>query len=1441
MRSPWPEHGELTVEISLLEHASSSVVVIGYESMDLTATGGTDYVALDGTITITAGDSFGTFQIPFIDDLVEEGNEEYVVKLNPPAGVEIGVDYIHATIIDEESIRISLGDASIDESSGDVLVPVYWSDSVFWPVQIRVETSDGTAVAPGDYEGKVEVAQLPNPPHPYSYMEFSSRHVINDDALDEPDETFTVTISGHQYVNTDGDTGTVTILDDDDPPSVSIADDSGLEDSVGELSFAVTLDAPSGQEVTLDYATADVDATMGVDYEHKDSGLTFIPGETEKTVEVTVHPDDVREPDEKFNVTLQNPINVTLADRVAVGTIIDDDAELSIADAAASEADGELAFLVTADGLKKPSQTVTVAYATADDDATEPSDYGSTMGTLTFTSTDTERTITVAVVDDMVDESDEKLFVNLTNATNATIGDGQAEGTIRDNDVTSAEIELTAAPDRVREDAGATPVVVTAMLDAGARTEATTVTISVAGSGNADAVDFADVEDFTITISAGETSGTGTFTLTPDDDDVDEQDEILSVEGTSVLPVTGDTVELADDDQPSAAIELSARPSRIAEDGGAKAVRVRATLDASARTEATTVTVAVAGTGNADAVDFEPVPSFTITIAAGDKRGTGTFTLTPTDDEVDESNEMLSVTGTSVLPVTGTEVELEDDDATSSSIALTAQPPRLSEGDGATPVGVTATLDADARTEATTVTISVAGSGNADAVDFADVEDFTITISAGETSGRGTFTLTPDDDDVDEQDEILSVEGTSVLPVTGDTVELADDDQPSAAIELSARPSRIAEDGGARAVRVRATLDASARTEATTVTVAVAGTGNADAVDFEPVPSFTITIAAGDKRGTGTFTLTPTDDEVDESNEMLSVTGTSVLPVTGTEVELEDDDATSSSIALTAQPPRLSEGDGATPVGVTASLDAGARTEATTVTISVAGSGNADAVDFADVEDFTITISAGETSGRGTFTLTPDDDDVDEQDEMLSVEGTSVLPVTGDTVELADDDQPSAAIELSARPNRIAEDGGARAIRVRATLDASARTEATTVTVAVAGTGNADAVDFEPVPSFTITIAAGDKRGTGTFTLTPTDDEVDESHEMLSVTGTSVLPVTGTEVELEDDDATSSSIALTAQPPRLSEGDGATPVGVTATLDAGARTEATTVTISVAGSGNADAVDFADVEDFTITISAGETSGRGTFTLTPDDDDVDEQDEMLSVEGTSVLPVTGDTVELADDDQPSAAIELSARPNRIAEDGGARAIRVTSDAGCQCPDGGDHGDGGRGGNGERRRRGLRARALVHHHHRRGRQTRHRDLHAHPDGRRSGRVARDAVGDRNIGPAGDGNRGRTRGRRRDVVEHRPDGTTAPVVGRRRRDAGRGDGDARCRCPDRGDDRDDLGGGKRECRRGGFRRRRGLHHHDLGGGDERHGNVHADAGRRRRRRTGRDAVG
>ena len=60
--------------------------------------------------------------------------------------------------------------------------------------------------------------------------------------------------------------------------------------------------------------------------------------------------------------------------------------------------------------------TVTVNWATANDTATAPADYTADTGTLTFTPGDTTKTITVAVQGDLLDEINERYFVNLSGA-----------------------------------------------------------------------------------------------------------------------------------------------------------------------------------------------------------------------------------------------------------------------------------------------------------------------------------------------------------------------------------------------------------------------------------------------------------------------------------------------------------------------------------------------------------------------------------------------------------------------------------------------------------------------------------------------------------------------------------------------------------------------------------------------------------------------------------------------------------------------------------------------------------------------------------------------------------------------------------------------------------------------------------------------------------------
>ena len=1096
------------------------------------------------------------------------------------------------------------------------------------------------------------------------------------DALDETDEVFAVHIvgMGETLPFRDGLTDAYLvkpIIDDDDPPSVSIADASGLEDAVGNLPFDVTLNAASGKKITVDYATADDTATMGSDYTQTNGTLTFSAGETTKTINVPVLEDGSPEEDETFTVTLSDAVNATIGDGTGTGTIQDDDpvpTALSIEDVEGLESSDALEFPVTLTGDREAMTTVTVDYATSDGTGTAGSDYTETAGTLTFATDVTRQTIRVPLLDDETDEPDETFVVTLSNSSGAMLDDSEATGTIRDNDEIATLSTLTTTPTRVLEDGGATAVAVTATLD-GTRTEATDVAVAVTGSGNADAVDFQNVPSFTITIAAGDKSGTNTFTLTPIDDEVDESDETLTVTGTSIVTVNGTTiltkiiteVELVDDEATSSSIALTAEPPRVSEGDGATDIAVTATLDAGARAEATEVAVTVSGSGDADAVDFADVGEFTITISAGGTSGTETFTLTPIDDEVDESDETLSVTGTSFLTVTGTEVQLADDDVTSTSIALTVEPSRVSEGDGATDIAVTATLDAGARKEATEVAVTVSGSGDADAVDFADVQNFTIMIAEGENSGTGSFTLIPEDDNVDESDETLNFQGSSDLPVTGDTVALADDDQSSAEIILSASPARISEDGGVSAIELAATLDASARTVPTTVSVSVADSGQPDAVDYAATSTaFDIMIAAGATSGTAIFTVTPEDDEVDEWDEVLDVTGTSDLPVTPTMVTLADDEETSTEILLSAVPSTVSEGAGATSVEVTATLDASARTQETTVMVTVLGSGDSDAVDFAAVQTFTITIAAKSTSGRGTFTLTPEDDNLEESSETLTVNGSSDLPVLETSVTIADNDIASDGIVLSASPARVSEDGGAVPVRVTASLNGAARQTATTVMVSVAGSGNPEAVDFQPVQDFTITIGTNAASGEGTFTLVPEDDGTTEADETLTVSGASDLDVTPTTIGLADDDDASTGILLSVFPERVSEGDGPTPVVVTATLDRALRQQATSVTVSVSSSGDPNASDFAAVADFEITIPANAARGTGTFTLTPEDDATAEADETLTVSGASDLEVTPTAVTLADDDDASSRILLSAFPERVSEGDGPTPVTVTA-------------------------------------------------------------------------------------------------------------------------------------------------------------------------------------
>ena len=187
-----------------------------------------------------------------------------------------------------------------------------------------------------------------------------------DDALDEENETFTVTLtSATNAALSARKSAGGTILDNDSPPTVSVSNASATEGSA--VSFTVSLSTDSGRPVTVAYATASGTATSGTDFTAASGTLTFAEGTDSQTVSVSTTEDTDDEGDETFTVTLTSPTNATLADDTATGTINDDDATASptVNLSGGSETEGASVDFTVSLSVAS-AQTVTVDYASCE-------------------------------------------------------------------------------------------------------------------------------------------------------------------------------------------------------------------------------------------------------------------------------------------------------------------------------------------------------------------------------------------------------------------------------------------------------------------------------------------------------------------------------------------------------------------------------------------------------------------------------------------------------------------------------------------------------------------------------------------------------------------------------------------------------------------------------------------------------------------------------------------------------------------------------------------------------------------------------------------------------------------------------------------------------------------------------------------------------------------
>jgi hypothetical protein len=515
-----------------------------------TAVLGTDFSDTSGTLSFSSIQLTRTIQVDVIGDMINEADETFTVTLSSPSpSVGFGDPEAVGTILNDDPLpSLSIADVTINEGDGTATFTVTLSAESEQTIMVDYQTNDNGAVSPGDYVADSGTLTLPA-----GTFTDTIEITINEDTLDEYDEeSFTIDLENPQNALLGDAQGQGTITDNDDPVTLVLPDAAEQEDS-GTLGFTLTI-SESGKTIIVNYNTSDnSSATAGSDYTAATSSVTFNPGDTSKTVDISLTADTIDEVDETFLLNVSgDAADIQIPDSSATGTILDDDGPpaLRIGDAVVTEGDSgqvQMTFTVTLES--ESGKLVTANFATVDNTALAGLDYTSQTGGVSFTPGTLTQNFNVPVLGDLLVEGDETFSVLLTNPVNATLADDEGIGTIEDNEETPL---LTVADASILErDSSQSDILsITVTLSVESSNPVTVTYGTEAGTAIA-GLDYTAVSD-TLVFDPGQMSKTVSVTIVGDN--LYEDDEIFYLMlSDPQLAVIGDgqgVVTILNDDEP---------------------------------------------------------------------------------------------------------------------------------------------------------------------------------------------------------------------------------------------------------------------------------------------------------------------------------------------------------------------------------------------------------------------------------------------------------------------------------------------------------------------------------------------------------------------------------------------------------------------------------------------------------------------------------------------------------------------------------------------------------------------------------------------------------------------------------------------------------------------------------------------------------------------------
>ena len=463
--------GSITVTVTVTTtgtnapHGSATIKV---SSANGTATAGSDYTALDSTLTFAEADfsqvtisgtkkyqASQTATLSITQDTVDEDSETLTVSMAAPSDSLITRDSAKTsatvTITDDD---IHLSSLSVGDGT---LTPAFSAPTFSYTIpSITYGTSSTTIKASAKSGVDVSIRDSDGD----SLSDLDTTKADHQVALGIGDTTIKVRATeGSQSQD-------YTLVFTRTKPTVSIKALTTSPAVEGDkIQFEISRSVSAADSLTVTVKADELDATPNAGHddilpstiEGESLTYTIAPNKTKKTIELQTNGDSTYERHSKIEATIESKSHYSIASNKGTASLIVQDDEfvastaaLSVSASSVGEGEGSITVTVTVTttGTDVPHGLATIKVTTANGTAAAGSDYTALGSTLTFAESDfsqvtiggntryqASNTDTVSITQDTVDEDSETFTVSMASPSDSLIS--------RDSAKTSATVTIT--------------------------------------------------------------------------------------------------------------------------------------------------------------------------------------------------------------------------------------------------------------------------------------------------------------------------------------------------------------------------------------------------------------------------------------------------------------------------------------------------------------------------------------------------------------------------------------------------------------------------------------------------------------------------------------------------------------------------------------------------------------------------------------------------------------------------------------------------------------------------------------------------------------------------------------------------------------------------------------------------------------------------------------